>query len=79
MMQPAPAMTAEARGLRILRMPEVERKIGLKRTQIYELISRNEFPRGIKLSKQATGWLEHEVDAFLLKRIAESRPGSVPP
>lgn len=70
--EPAPT-PIEARPLRILRPPEVEHKVGLKKTQIYELISQNEFPRGIKLSKQATGWLEHEVDAFLLARIAASR------
>lgn len=54
--------------LRILRMAELERKVGLKKTQIYDLISKGQFPRGVKLSTRATGWFEHEIDAFLLAR-----------
>lgn len=58
--------------LRILRMPQVEAKVGLKRTAIYERIQRGEFPRGLKLSKCATGWLEHEIDAYIQAK-AEAR------
>lgn len=58
--------------LRILRLPEVEQKVGLKKSQIYELMAAGHFPKALKLTKTASGWLEHEVDGFILKR-AEAR------
>lgn len=63
-------LTNQSKSLRILRLPQVEQKVGLKKTQIYELIAKHEFPRGIKLTKSATGWLEHEIDDFILRKAA---------
>ena len=45
----------------ILRMPQVEAATGLKQSHIYHLISRGQFPRGVKLSSQAVGWYSDEV------------------
>jgi prophage regulatory protein len=63
---------------RILRLPAVIEKSGLGRDSIYRLARKGEFPKPIKLSERASGWLEHEVDAFLAKRAAE-RDGRVSP
>jgi len=68
--------TATAR--RILRLPAVIEKSGLGRDSIYRLARKGEFPKPIKLSERASGWLEHEVDAFLEKRAAE-RDGHATP
>ena len=61
----APATPAAARappGIRtILRMPQVEAATGLKQSHIYDLISQGKFPRGVKLSSQATGWFADEI------------------
>jgi prophage regulatory protein len=61
----APATPAAARappGIRtILRMPQVEAATGLKQSHIYALISQGKFPRGVKLSSQATGWFADEI------------------
>ena len=61
----APATPAAARappGIRtILRMPQVEAATGLKQSHIYDLISQGRFPRGVKLSSQATGWFADEI------------------
>lgn len=54
--------------LRILRLPEVKQRVGLGKTQIYELMGKRQFPRSVKLSSRATGWYEHEIDAFLRSR-----------
>jgi prophage regulatory protein len=45
----------------ILRMPQVEAATGLKASHLYDLISQGLFPRGVKLSPQATGWFADEV------------------
>ena len=54
---------------RVLRLPEVESRVGLKRTRIYELEHLGLFPKRRKISARACGWLESEINAFI-----ESRP-----
>lgn len=61
--------------LRVLRLPAVEEKSGLKRSRIHDLEAQGRFPRRIKLSDRASGWLEHEIDAWLAERMA-AREGS---
>jgi prophage regulatory protein len=56
--------------LRILRLPEVMRRTGLRRDSIYRLGHDGAFPRPVKISERATGWIEAEVDAFVEQRIA---------
>jgi prophage regulatory protein len=52
----------------ILRMPQVEAATGLKNCHIYDLIAQGLFPRGVKLSPQATGWFADEVAAWQAER-----------
>ena len=59
---------------RILRRPEVERVTGLSRTSIYALIAQGRFPRPVKLGRQAVGWRESEIAAWI-----ESRPAATTP
>jgi prophage regulatory protein len=56
---------------RILRLPQTIAKSGLGRDSIYRLGHQGLFPRPIKLSERASGWLEDEVDAWLEERAAE--------
>lgn len=67
-----PAMTPEPplRPMRVLRLPDLERKVGLKKTQIYGLMASGEFPAAIKLTTRVSGWLEHEVDDWILLRAS---------
>ncbi|WP_084813532.1 helix-turn-helix transcriptional regulator [Desulfogranum japonicum] len=58
--------------LRILRMDQVLERVGLGKSTIYERIKEGTFPRQIKLGQRAVGWLEHEVDAWLLSCIENS-------
>ena len=55
---------------RILRLPDLKAKIRLGRSAIYDMISRGEFPRQVQLSARTSGWLESEVDEWLLQRAA---------
>jgi prophage regulatory protein len=57
----------------ILRLPEAIEKTGLSRSTIYALISRGEFVTKIKLSPRTMGFLESEIDAWILDRLNASK------
>ncbi len=61
---------------RILRLPKVVDKVGLGRDSIYRGGREGWFPKPIKLSERASGWLESEVDEFIEKRTAERGSGA---
>jgi prophage regulatory protein len=48
----------------ILRLPAVEKVSGHKKSQIYVLMAKGEFPRPVKLSEQSVGWFEDEIEAW---------------
>jgi len=58
-----------------LRLPQVCRVTGLRRSMIYRLQAEKRFPQRIKLSERAVGWLEREVQEWLAQRVASSRQG----
>lgn len=53
---------------RVLRRPEVEDRTTLGRSTIYKLISLGEFPAPIKLGSRSVGWVEGEIEEWLLSR-----------
>lgn len=58
----------------ILRLLEVQRRVGLKKSAIYAGVKDGSFPKPIKLGTGphcAVGWLEPEINAWLKTRIAE--------
>lgn len=56
-----------------LRMPLVEQKTGLRKTQILDAVERGIFPKPYKLipGGRAIAWDEDEIDAYLASRMAE--------
>jgi prophage regulatory protein len=60
----------------ILRLPVVRQRTGLSRSTIYLRASEGTFPHPIKLGARASGWIEAEVDAWVARRIAETRQGA---
>ncbi len=58
---------------RALRMLALREKVGLSPATIYGKVADGTFPRPFKLGPGATAWWEHEVDAWLDARAAESR------
>jgi prophage regulatory protein len=56
----------------VLRLPEVKRRTGLSRSSIYNRIAKGEFPAGFSLGGRARGWLERDVEAWILSQ-AESQ------
>jgi prophage regulatory protein len=53
----------------ILRRKQVESRTGLSRSTIYLRIKKGSFPKPIKLSERAVGWLEQEIDAWVDEKI----------
>jgi prophage regulatory protein len=58
---------------RFIRQPEVSSRVGFGNGTLRKLIRDGEFPPPIKLSSQAVGWLESEVNDWMQKKIEASR------
>jgi prophage regulatory protein len=56
---------------KIERLPEVLARTGLKRSTLYVLIRKQEFPRPVPLSARAVGWLTSAVDRWIEERVAK--------
>ena len=50
---------------KILRRAQLEERLGLSRSAIYQMMADGEFPRPIKLGRRAVGWPENEIQAWL--------------
>ena len=62
---------------RMLRLPAVESKTGLKRSRIYQLEKIGDFPPRRKLSERAVAWDENEIDDWIESRpLARAEPGA---
>ncbi len=60
--------------LAILRLKQVKQRTSLSRSSIYAAIKSGIFPRQISLTgARSVGWVEAEVEAFILARIEASR------
>ena len=50
---------------RLLRLPEVQRLTGLKRSAIYEQMQKGTFPRSVKVGPRAASWSEASIQAWI--------------
>lgn len=64
-MQENPQQTGE----RLLRLPEVESRTGLKKSAIYAGMRAGTFPECIKLGPRAAAWPLSAVEAWIAERI----------
>jgi len=55
----------------LIRLKKVEDRTGLKKSMVYDLMSRGEFPKSIKIGERAVAWIESEVDVINAARMAE--------
>jgi prophage regulatory protein len=54
--------------LRFIRLNTVRDRTGLSRSTIWRLERRGDFPKHRRISLNAVGWLEAEVDEWVLSR-----------
>lgn len=60
---------SEVEELRFLRLPDVEKATGKKRSTIYRDIAAGRFPAPYDLgSSRSVGWLSTEISAWILSR-----------
>lgn len=50
---------------RLIRLPEVMRRVGLGRSTIYRWMSEGKFPTPVQLGGHSVAWVEEEVDAWI--------------
>jgi prophage regulatory protein len=60
---------ANKRRIKILLRKRVEDRTGLSRSTIYLRIQKGSFPKPIPLGARAVGWMESEIDAWLMKQV----------
>lgn len=72
-MQDAPS----ERGLQFLSAKEVAEKVKLSPRTIYALVDSSEFPKPVRLTGIRIAWVEHEVEGWMLQKIAERGGGNV--
>lgn len=56
---------AAARPQRLLRLPEVMHRVGLKRSAIYQRMSEGRFPKSRSLGPKCVVWVESEVEEWI--------------
>lgn len=50
---------------RLIRLPEVMARVGLKRSTIYQRMSEGKFPKSRSLGPKCAVWVEQEIDAWV--------------
>ena len=59
----------------VLRRKQVEARVGLCKSTIYQRIAENTFPKPVSLGLRAVGWIEAEINTWLANQIEQSRKG----
>ncbi|HHH7048339.1 TPA: helix-turn-helix transcriptional regulator [Escherichia coli] len=70
-----PIPFSDAAQERFIRLPEVMHLCGLSRSTIYDLISREAFPKQISLGGKNVAWAQSEITAWMAERIADRNRG----
>jgi prophage regulatory protein len=71
----APLTPAELeQSMRFMRLTEVVRVTGLRKTTIYQLQSDGQFPQRVRITANCVGWVESEVQAWLRERACKRAP-----
>lgn len=61
--------------MRIIRLSEVLSNTGLARSALYKYVADGAFPKPVSLGDRAVGWVESEVQDWVLARIEERDRG----
>ena len=54
---------------KLIRLPEVIKRTGYKRSNIYLLMRQEKFPKSVSMGGRAVAWLESEVDTWIQERV----------
>jgi prophage regulatory protein len=56
---------------RLLRLPDVERIAGVKKSTVYQLMRQGQFPKCVRITRRLSAWPESAVLNWVQARIAE--------
>lgn len=62
--------TETRRVTRLIRLPEVQHRVGLGRSTIYRWMSEGKFPKPVQLGTRAVAWRETDIDRWLVRASA---------
>ena len=62
---------ASARVTRLIRLREVQHRIGLGRSTIYRWMAEGRFPKPVQLGGYAVAWAEDDVEAWITERLEQ--------
>lgn len=62
-------------GERLLRLPDVEARTGLKKSALYAGMKAGTFPACIKLGARAVAWSESDIATWITAKIRGARGG----
>lgn len=54
---------------RLIRLREVQHRVGLGRSTIYRWMSEGKFPKPVQLGGYAVAWAENEIESWILDRL----------
>lgn len=54
---------------RLIRLKEVQHRVGLGRSTIYRWMAEGKFPKPVQLGGYVVAWAEDDVDTWISKRI----------
>ncbi len=64
--------TETQRVTRLIRLPEVQHRVGLGRSTIYRWMSEGKFPKPVQLGGYAVAWIDAEIDEWIISRVADN-------
>jgi prophage regulatory protein len=67
-------IVSQATTERFIRLPELERIVGFKRSTIYRKTGEGTFPAPIKCGPNTTVWLASSIDRWMAETIAAACP-----
>ena len=59
------ALPMTAAPARLIRLPEVIARVGLRRSSIYQRMAEGRFPKSRSLGPRCAVWVEAEIDAWI--------------
>ena len=61
--------TEPRRLTRLIRLPEVQHRVGLGRSTIYRWMAEGRFPKPVRLGGYAVAWTENEITEWIAGRL----------
>lgn len=70
--EPVGSATEVCRVTRLIRLPEVQHRVGLGRSTIYRWMAEGRFPKPVQLGGYAVAWTEHEITEWITGRTGKA-------